>query len=398
MKNENFLNKHAVILERIAALQEQNAYFYMHKLNSPQDSTIVINGRKFINFSSNNYLGLANDPRVKEAVQKALAKYGMGTGASRFLTGTSELHEKLELKLAQFKRQEAAVVFSTGYMANLGVLSSMFSAGDTLVIDKKCHASIIDGAVLSRAKIVTFSHNDMLSLGEKLQSIKRQNGTTAIITEGVFSMDGDIAPLDEIRKLADTHKASIIVDEAHSTGVLGEHGSGIVEYFKCEARVDIGVGTLSKALGGLGGFIVCDKDIANCLKHTARSFIFATSLPVPIVAGLIKALEIIEADPALIARLWKNIKMFKDGLREMKFDTLNSNSAIIPVFIGDEKLTHRIVRDLYDNGIIVNPVSFPAVEKNKSIIRISSMATHSKEALERALSVIGKIKEKVALN
>jgi len=389
----DIFEKFGPLLQRANELKANSAYYYMRVLESPSDAEVVVKGRKMINFASNNYLGLTSHPKVKEAAIAAIKKYGLGTAGSRILSGTLDLHEALESEIAAFKKKQAAVVFSTGYMANVGVVSSVAGRGDVVLIDEKCHASIIDGALISKPRIVTFAHNDIKDLRKKTKHFDNLKGRL-IITDSVFSMDGDIADLPGIISVASECNARVMIDEAHSTGIFGETGSGIVEYYNLKMGVDIEAGTLSKALGGLGGYVAGDAKLISYLKHGARSFLFATSLPSPILAGVGAALHVMKTEPELIKKLWANIKKLRDGLIELGFDLGRSNSAIVPILIGEEKKAHKAASFVEDKGIFVNPVAFPAVEKDKAILRLSVMATHSFGDIDKTLDIFSQVRRK----
>lgn len=381
------------LLQRASQLKANDAYYYMRTLESAADAEVVVNGKTMINFAGNNYLGLSSHPKVVEAVIETVKKYGLGTGGSRILSGTMDLHEQLEAELAAFKGTDDCVVFSTGYMANVGAVSSVVGRGDIVFLDDKCHASIIDGAMISKTRIVTFLHNDANDLRKKIESFDGIKGKL-IATDSVFSMDGDVADLPPIIQIAQEHSARVLVDEAHSTGVLGKRGSGILEYFNLDTGVDIEVGTLSKSLGGLGGYVAGDKRLTTYLKNGARSFLFATSLPAPVIAGARAALKVLIDEPELVQKLWTNINELKSGLKDLGFDMGKSDSAIVPLFIGDETKANTIARFIEQKGIYVNPCAFPAVPKNMAIIRLSVMATHSKTDVEKTLDVFAEIKRK----
>ena len=387
----SLFDKYSELLEREKHLKERGAYYYLRELNSSTDAHIYCKGRKMINYASNNYLGLANHPLVAEAAIKAIKKYGVGTGGSRILCGTLDIHNELENKISKIKGVEACAIFTTGYMANLGVLSSLAGPNDVIIIDKKSHASIIDGSVLSKARITTFFHNNVQSLENRLKSTSIGKNIL-IATDGVFSMDGDVAPIPQIMELSKQYGASLMVDEAHSFGVLGKTGKGISEYYSLKRNIEINIGTMSKALGGLGGYVAGSKNLINCIKQSSRPFIFATSLPAPIIAAVSKAMDIIMSSPELVEKLWENITYIKKELNELGYDTGSSNSAIIPVIIGDETKTNLIAKYLEENNIFVNPVSYPAVAKNKEMIRISMMATHSYNDIDKTIDFFKKAK------
>jgi len=363
-------------------LIEKNQYFYFRELQSGSTSRVCIRGREMLNLASNNYLGLSTHPSVIEASIKAIERYGIGTGGSRILSGTMDLHNELEEKIARFKGGEACAVFSTGYTANLGIISTLVSRDEHLIIDAKSHASIIDGCRLSGARLSVFRHNNMKNLATELEKIAPET-PKLIITDGVFSMDGDVAKLDEIYRLARMHQAAIMVDDAHGLGVLGKTGRGTIEHFQLEpGAIDLVMGTLSKALGALGGFVIAKRKVIHCLKNISRSILFTTSFPPAICAAAIAALEVMETEPEWRHRLWENICFLKNNLKKAGFDIGETHSAIIPVIIRDEILTYQITQQLEDEGIFISPVAYPAVRRKESRLRGSLMATHTIDDLE----------------
>jgi 8-amino-7-oxononanoate synthase len=384
------------VLRRIKRVKRQNYYFYMRNLESFSGPHVKIKSREMIMLGSNNYLGLTNHPKIKEAAIKAIKKYGVGSGGVRILSGTYRLHEELEREIAKFKGTEAAVVFNTGFMTNLGSIISLVNEDSIVINDEKNHASIVDGSKFSRAKIRIFLHNDMQYL-EKILSSYSKSQDKLIIVDSVYSMDGDIANLPEIYRLAKKYNARTMIDEAHASGVLGRTGRGAPEHFNMIGKIDIVMGTLSKALGGLGGFIATREDVVTYLKHVSREFIFSASLPPPIVAGNIAAIKVIREEPHLIRQLWRNIEYMKEGLVSMGYDTGDSESAIIPVLIRDEIKTYKMAQILDKAGIFVNPVVFPAVKESESRLRVSIMALHSLKDLDRALEAFEKAGKKTGL-
>ena len=384
------------VVKRVEWAKRQNYYFYMRNLQSFSGPRAKINGRKMIMLGSNNYLGLTIHPKVKEAAIKAIKKYGVGSGGVRILSGTYKLHEDLEREIAKFKGTEASVVFNTGFMTNLGTIISLVNENSVVINDEKNHASIVDGSVFSKAKIRVFLHNDMEYL-EKILSSYPKDQDKLIIVDSVYSMDGDIANLPDIYKLAKRYKARMMIDEAHASGVLGRTGRGAPEYFNLVGKIDILMGTLSKALGGLGGFIASTEDVVTYLKHVSREFIFSASLPPAIIAGSIAAIKVIQKEPHLVKQLWRNIKYMKEGLQSLGYDTGNSESAIMPVLIRNEIKTFKVTQILDKAGIFVNPVVFPAVKELESRLRVSVMALHSLEDLDMALEAFKKAGKKIGL-
>lgn len=379
---------------RMKKLMKKDHYFYLREIQSGSENKIIRNGKELINFASNNYLGLTIHPEVKEAAIKAIEKYGVGSGSVRVLSGTMDLHNQLEKKLAELKSGDDCVVYTSGYGTNVGVISGLINKKDYLIIDEKSHASIIDGCRLSMANLFIFKHNNMKNLEKKLQEIDI-NKPKIIITDGVFSMDGDVAKLDTIYELGKKYNAAIMIDDAHSTGVLGKTGKGTAEYFNLEGKIDLTMGTLSKALGGVGGFVVSSKNIIHYLKHTSRAFVFSTSLPPVICASLLKSLEILKNEPKWHSQLWQNINYIKKELINFGFDIGNTESAIIPVIIGNEDLTYQITGRLEEEGIFVNPVVYPAVKKRESRLRASIMATHNEKDLQFFIEKLKKISKQL---
>ncbi len=372
------------VLRRVERVKRQNYYFYMRNLDSFSGSRVRINGREMIMLGSNNYLGLTNHPKVKEAAIKAIKKYGLGSGGVRILSGTFSLHEELEREIAKFKGTQSSVIFNTGFMTNLGSIISMVTHDTIVINDEKNHASIVDGSIFSKAKVRVFLHNDMEYLENILSSYPKSQDKL-IITDSVYSMDGDIANLPEIYRLAKKYNARTMIDEAHASGVLGKTGRGAPEHFNLTGKIDIVMGTFSKALGSLGGFIASTEDVVTYLKHVSREFIFSASLPPAVVAGSIAAIKVIRKEPHLLKVLWRNIEYIKKGLKKLGYDTGNSESAVIPVLIRDEIKTYKMAQILDKFDIFVNPVVFPAVKESESRLRVSIMASHSLEDLDRAL-------------
>lgn len=394
--SSNIRKEIKTIIKRIEWGKRQNYYFYMRNLESACGPRVKINGRNMIMLGSNNYLGLTNHPKIKEAAMKAMKKYGVGSGGVRLLSGTYKLHEQLEEEVAKFKGTEAAVVFNTGFMTNLGAIQYLVNKDSVAINDERNHASIVDGCKSSCAQIRVFLHNNMKKIEEILQFYPKAKDKL-IIVDTVFSMDGDIANLPEIYKLAKKYNARIMIDEAHATGVLGKTGRGASEQFNLIGKIDIVMGTLSKALGGLGGFIGSTKEVVTYLKHVSREFIFSTSFPPAIAAGVIAAIKVMQEEPHLLEQLWRNINYLKEGLENLGFDTGNSQSAIIPVIIRDEIKTYKMAQLLDKAGIFVNPVVFPAVKKTESRLRLSIMALHSLSDLNKAIETFKKAGRTIGL-
>jgi 8-amino-7-oxononanoate synthase len=370
-------------------------YPYFRVIESAQDPEVTLNGKQMIMVGSNNYLGLTNHPEVKEAAIEAVKKYGSGCAGSRFLNGTLDIHVKLEEKLAKFMRKEAALVFSTGFQVNLGVISALVGKNDTVLIDKMDHASIIDGCRLSYGDIKKFRHNDMADL-ERLLNDATSKGRL-IVVDGVFSMEGDIANLPEIMRLARKYGAGVMVDDAHGIGVLGSTGRGSAEHYGLEDDVDLIMGTYSKSLASIGGFIAGNEDVIHYIKHFARSLIFSASPPPSTVASVNAALDIIEREPERIKNLWKNTHYMLKGLKDLGFDTGTSETPIIPVFVGDDETAFKMAMMLHDEGIFANVAVSPAVPNGKALIRTSYMATHTQEHLDRVLDAFQKVGKALGL-
>jgi len=387
--------KCAKVNEQIREIFESGYYFYFRKLESPQDAEVVVNGKKVIMIGSNNYLGLTSHPRVKQAAIKAIEKFGSGCAGSRFLNGTLEIHVELEEKLARFFRKEAGLVFATGYQTNLGTISTLVGRNDVAIIDKYDHASIIDGCRLSFGQVKKYRHNDMKDLARTLEGTKEKG--KLIIVDGVFSMEGDIADLPNIIKLAKTYGARVMVDDAHAVGVLGEGGRGTAEHFKLEHEVDLIMGTYSKSLAAIGGFVVGSKDVINYIKHTGRSMIFSASLPPALAASVSEALDIIDEQPQLRTQLWKNTHRMLQGYKELGYDTGTSETPIVPIIIKDSWKTYEMCKRLFEEGIFVNPVVSPAVPPGRELLRTSYMATHTDVQLNRVLEAFQKVGKEMGL-
>ncbi len=364
-------------------------YPYFRVIASEQDTEVYVDGKKMLMMGSNSYLGLTNHPRVKEAAIKAIEKYGSGCAGSRFLNGTLDIHLTLEDELAKLVGKEASLVYATGYQANLGAIGTLVRKNEYIITDKYDHASIIDGCRLSYGEMLRYSHNDMTSL-EKV--LKRIAGAQAlIVVDGVFSMEGDIADLPNIIKLCEQYNVSLMVDEAHSLGVLHSTGAGTARYFGCTDKSDIIMGTFSKSLASVGGFIAADKKIIDFLKHHSRPLIFSASLPPASAASVLESLKIMAEEPERIEKLWDNTHFMMKSFREMGFDTGKSCTPIIPLHTGDMMTTFKMWRRLAEEGVFINPVVPPAVPPNSCLIRCSFMATHTKQHLEHALEKFRKI-------
>ncbi|KEQ29650.1 2-amino-3-ketobutyrate CoA ligase [Pedobacter antarcticus 4BY] len=376
--------------DRIAAFQdaiaikEKGLYPYFRSIESAQDTEVIIEGKKVLMFGSNSYLGLTNHPKIKEASKIAIDKYGTGCAGSRFLNGTLDIHLELERRLAAFVGKESAVLFSTGFQVNLGVISCLLERNDYLILDEYDHASIIDGSRLSFSRSIKYAHNDMDDLRKKLSRLP-EDSAKLIVADGIFSMEGDIVKLPEIVQIAEEFGANIMMDDAHSIGVIGFNGSGVSSHFGLTDKVDLIMGTFSKSLASLGGFIAANEETIEYIKHRARSLMFSASMPPASVASVIAALDIIESEPERIDKLWANTNYAKKLLLDAGFDIGHPESPIIPVYIRDNDKTFQITNILQKNGIFVNPVVSPAVPSDSSMIRFSLMATHSFEQIEEAV-------------
>ncbi len=381
--------------EKINQFQDVNAvramglYPYFRPIESGQDTEVYIDGKRVLMFGSNSYLGLTNHPKIKEASKKAIDKYGTGCAGSRFLNGTLDLHIDLEHRLATYVDKEAAVLFSTGFQVNLGVLSSITGRNDYLILDEYDHASLIDGSRLSFSKVIKYAHNDMDDLQRKL-SILPEESVKLIAVDGIFSMEGDIVKLPEIVKIAEQFGANIMVDDAHSLGVIGHKGAGTASHFGLTKDVDLIMGTFSKSLASLGGFIAADNATIEYLKHRARALMFSASMTPGSVASVIAALDIIEAEPERITKLWDNTHYAMKLLVEEGFDLGPTESPILPIYVRDNLKTFQVTKELQDDGIFVNPVVSPAVPSDSSLLRFSLMATHTFEQIDEAIEKIAK--------
>ncbi|MFA4987209.1 MAG: pyridoxal phosphate-dependent aminotransferase family protein [Candidatus Brocadiia bacterium] len=378
------------------AIRRTGFYPYFREIESEQDTEVIIDGRKVLMLGSNSYLGLTNDPRVKEAAIEATRKYGTGCAGSRFLNGTLDIHRILEEELAAFVGKEAALLFSTGYMANQGVIGPLVSRADYIVTDKLVHASIIEGAVLAPGQMIRYEHNDMEHLEEVMAELPLEAGKL-IAVDGVFSMDGDIANLPAIVEIAEKYNGAVMVDDAHSIGVLGPCGDGTAAHFGLTSRVDIIMGTFSKSLAAVGGFIAGTHELIDFLKHHSRALIFSASPPPASVGAVLAALKIVREEPERRAKLWDNTRRMQQGLRKMRFDIGKTETPVIPLHVGDRQKAFMMCLRLQQEGIFVNPVVPPAVRPKESLIRISLMATHTHGQIDFALNAIGKVGREIEI-
>ncbi|HNY02993.1 MAG TPA: pyridoxal phosphate-dependent aminotransferase family protein [Bacteroidales bacterium] len=375
-------------------VMKMGIYPFFRMIESDQDTVVTMNGKKVLMFGSNSYMGLTNHPKIKEAAKKATDKYGSGCAGSRFLNGTLDIHIELEKKLAEFVGKKAALVYSTGFQVNLGVIPTVTGRNDYILIDELDHASIIEATRLSFAKVLKYRHNDMHSLEAHLKKCEAGR-IKLIVVDGVFSMDGDIANVPEIVKLADKYEATIMIDDAHAIGVIGKNGSGTASHFGLTSKVDLIMGTFSKSLAALGGFIASDAETINYIKHHSRSLIFSASITPASAAAVLAALEIIKTEPERMKNLWDVTHYAIDNFRNLGFDIGNTVTPIIPLYIRDNLKTLTITRMLLDEGIFVNPVVAPAVSKDDTLIRFSLMATHTRDQVDVALDKFEKLGKKL---
>jgi len=388
--------------DQLNDLKSKGTHFRLRVLDDEQAPVCTFDGKKVINLASNNYLGLTTHPRLREAALDATRKYGVGSGAVRTIAGTMKIHMELEEKIARFKNVEACVVFQSGFTANAGTVSAILGKEDFIISDQLNHASIIDGARLSRAKILVFEHKNIADAEAKLASVKDQPGRKLLITDGVFSMDGDIGAIPALCDLAEKYGAVTMVDDAHASGVLGRNGRGTIDHFNVHGRVDIQVGTLSKAIGALGGYVCGTRELIDFLYHRARPFLFSTSHPPSVAATCIAAFEVLEQEPERIDKLWENTRFFKKELGLLGFDiggknTPASETPITPIIIGDGKLTMDFSRELFKEGVFATGIAYPTVPEGKARIRTIMTATHTKEELEQALEVLENVGRRMAI-
>lgn len=384
MSNVHELN---FLKEKIQELKDEGVYRKLPVLESANEAEVILNGKKVINLSSNNYLGFANHPRLKKASIEAVEKYGVGAGAVRTIIGNMDIHEELEKVLAEFKREEAAFLFQSGFNCNAGTIQAIAQKGDIIISDELNHASIIDGARLSRADKAIYKHSDMNSLEQVLKENRDKYENILIITDGVFSMDGDIAKLPEIVELAEKYEAMTYVDDAHGSGVLGESGRGTVDHFGLHGRVDFSMGTLSKAIGVIGGYVAGSKTMYEWLSHRARPILFSTSLPPAAVGAITEALKMLMESTEYTDSLWDNANYFKAKIGALGFNTGKSETPITPVIIGDEAKTMEFSRKLLENGVYVSGIVFPTVAKGAGRVRCMVTAAHTKDQLDKAVEV-----------
>jgi glycine C-acetyltransferase len=395
-------NPLSYLTDQLNELKTKGTHFRLRVLDDEQAAVCTFDGKKVINLASNNYLGLTTHPKLREAALAATRKYGVGSGAVRTIAGTMKIHMELEEKIARFKSVEACVVFQSGFAANAGTVSAVLGKEDFIISDQLNHASIIDGARLSRAKILVFEHKNIAQAEERLASIKDQPGKRLLISDGVFSMDGDIGPLPALCDLAEKYGAIMMVDDAHASGVLGRNGRGTMDHFKVHGRVDIQVGTLSKAIGALGGYVCGTRDFIDFLYHRARPFLFSTSHPPSVAATCIAAFDVLENEPERIDKLWENTRFWKRELGLLGFDiggktTPASETPITPIIIGDGKLTMDFSRELFEEGVLGTGIAFPTVPEGKARIRTIMTATHTQDELQQALQVLKRVGKRMGI-
>jgi glycine C-acetyltransferase len=390
------------LADQMNDLKQRGTHFSLRVLEEPQAPECVFDGKRVINLASNNYLGLTTHPKLAEAAIAAIKKYGVGSGAVRTVSGTMQIHMELEEKLARFKKTEACVVFQSGFAANAGTVSAILGKDDFIISDELNHASIIDGARLSKAKIKVFRHKDIGHAEELLKEVAGEPGHKLIITDGVFSMDGDIGPLPALCELAEKYGAIMMVDDAHASGVLGKNGRGTPDHFQVHGRVDVQVGTLSKAIGALGGYVCGSKELIDFLYHRARPFLFSTSHPPSVAATCIAAFDVLEQEPGLMDKLWANIRFFKKELGLLGFNiggisTPASETPITPIIIGEGRLAMEFSRELFNEGVFTPGIAYPTVAEGKARLRTIMTATHTQEQLSRALEILKSVGKKMGI-
>ena len=395
-------NPLSYLTDQMNELKAKGTHFRLRVLEDEQEPVCTFDGKKVINLASNNYLGLTTHPLLREAALEATKKYGVGSGAVRTIAGTMRIHLELEEKIARFKNVEACVVFQSGFTANAGTVSAILGKEDFIISDELNHASIIDGARLSRAKVLVFRHKDMAHAEEQLVSIKGQPGKKLLITDGVFSMDGDIGPLPALCDLAEKYGAIMMVDDAHASGVLGRNGRGTIDHFNVHGRVDVQVGTLSKAIGALGGYVCGSKDLIDFLYHRARPFLFSTSHPPSVAATCIAAFDVLEQEPERITKLWENTHFFKKELGLLGFNiggvaTPASETPITPIIVGEGRLAMQFSRELFNEGVMATGIAFPTVAEGKARIRTIMTATHTHEQLTQALETLERVGKRLGI-
>ena len=379
------------IQEELDGLKQAGLYNRIRTLSSPQGAWLTVDGKRVLNFCSNNYLGLANHPQLVQAAEEAIQKYGIGPAAVRTIAGTMDLHLELEKRLAAFKGVEAAITFQSGFTANLATIPALIGKEDVIFSDELNHASIIDGSRLSGGRIVRYAHANPADLERVIQENKGAYRRALIVTDGVFSMDGDVAPLDKIYEVASSHDILLMVDDAHGEGVLGTGGRGIVDHFHLHGKVDVEVGTLSKAFGVVGGVVAGNSVIIEWLRQRGRPFLFSSAVTVPDVAACLAAIDLLESSTELVDRLWENARYFKAEMVKLGFDTGNSTTPITPIMLGEAPLAQQFSRELYDEGVFAMALGFPTVPKGKARIRVMISAAHTHEDLDQGLEAFKRV-------
>jgi len=390
-------NPLSYLSEQLETWKREGTYQRLRELQTACGPVCRVDGREVINLASNNYLGLADHPKLKEAATEAIRRYGVGSAAVRTIAGTMSLHLELERRIAEFKKTEACVVFQSGFAANAGTVAAILGPDDHIVSDELNHASIIDGCRLSKARIHIFPHKDVAAADRILSELDGVPGRKLLITDGVFSMDGDIAPLPQLVEVAERHGAIMMVDDAHASGVLGRAGRGTVDHFNLHGRVHIQVGTLSKAIAAIGGYVCGSRDLIEFLYHRARPFLFSTSHPPSVAATCLAALDLLEKEPERIERLWQNTEYFKGELRKAGFQTGASETPITPILIGDAALAFRFSNELFEEGVFATGVGYPTVPKGKARIRTIVTAVHTREHLDRALEILVRVAKRLGI-
>jgi glycine C-acetyltransferase len=390
-------NPLSYLSEQLNQWRQEGTYQRLRVLQSESAAHSRFDGKEVINLASNNYLGLTTHPKLREAALEAVRRFGVGSGAVRTISGTMSLHLELEERIAAFKHAKACVVFQSGFAANAGTVAAILGPEDHIISDELNHASIIDGCRLSRAKIHVFPHKDTRAAENILTELDRAAGRKLLISDGVFSMDGDIGPLPGLTAAAEKHGAIMMVDDAHSSGVLGRNGRGTIDHFGLHGRVQVQVGTLSKAIGVLGGYVCGSRDLIEFLYHRARPFLFSTSHPPAVAAACLAAFDVLEQEPERIQNLWNNTKYFKAGLTSSGFDTGMSETPITPVIVGEPKLAHELSRLLFEEGVLATGIGFPTVPKGKARVRTIVTATHTQQELDRALEAFRRIGKRLGL-
>jgi glycine C-acetyltransferase len=386
----------AYLGEELDSLKKQGLYRHLRVLQEAQKARTTIDGQSVVNLSSNNYLGLTTHPLLRERAREALDRYGVGSGSVRTIAGTMDIHMELERKLAEFKKTEAVVVFQSGFTANAGTVSSILSKEDVIVSDELNHASIIDGSRLSRATIKVFPHRDVAAARRILSEIP-PGPRKLLITDGVFSMDGDLGPVADLCTIAEEYGAIMMVDDAHASGVFGKNGRGTIDHFNCHGRVHVQVGTLSKAIGALGGYVAGSQNLIDFLYHRARPFLFSTSHPPSVAATCIAAVDLLLEQPQIIDRLWENTRFFKGGLQKLGFNTGISESPITPVIVGEGALAMKLSDRLFQEGVFAQGIAFPTVARDKARVRTIVTATHTRDELQFALDVFARVGKELGI-